>query len=239
RWNEGDSSCAIRAGGCGRDHCRAGGRRTNGRDRCRIRARGRAASGIARTRWASSGGGSAVARPQGACRSSRRCPGAAGAVRVPHLGAARRSLHSATGGHAPCLPEARMKRDVRYLVVAGAIACGGGPAPPGQSTPGTGAVTTVVPSETDARVSRVEELLRGVPGLEVTPLSNGSYQIRIRGQRSIRGNPGDDDPLIVIDGVPSSAGAAALADIAPSDVARIDVLKDAGTTSHYGSRGAA
>ena len=110
--------------------------------------------------------------------------------------------------------------------------------PPRAATPGTGAVTTVVPSETDARVSRVEELLRGVPGLEVTPLSNGSYQIRIRGQRSIRGNPGDDDPLIVIDGVPSSAGAAALADVAPSDVARIEVLKDAGTTSQYGSRGA-
>src|SRR5881409_1446900 len=97
---------------------------------------------------------------------------------------------------------------------------------------GTGAVVTVVPSETDARVSRVEELLRGVPGLEVTALANGAYQIRIRG------NPGDDDPLIVIDGVPSSAGAAALADLAPNDVARIDVLKDAGATSQYGSRGA-
>src|SRR3989442_11701858 len=87
-------------------------------------------------------------------------------------------------------------------------------------------------------LSRVEELLRGVPGLEVTQMSNGAYQIRIRGQRSIRGNPTDDDPLIVIDGVPSSAGAAALADLAPRDIARIDVLKDAGATSQYGSRGA-
>ncbi len=110
--------------------------------------------------------------------------------------------------------------------------------PPHNATPGTGAVATVVPGETDARVSRVEELLRGVPGLEVTALSNGAYQIRIRGHRSIRGNPGDDDPLIVIDGIPSAAGAAALADIAPTDVARIEVLKDAGATSQYGSRGA-
>src|SRR2546427_11926894 len=109
--------------------------------------------------------------------------------------------------------------------------------PPG-ATPGTGAVATVVPGETDARVSRVEELLRGVPGLEVTALPNGSYQIRIRGHRSIRGNPGDDDPLIVVDGIPSAAGPAALADIAPTDVARIEVLKDAGATSQYGSRGA-
>ena len=110
--------------------------------------------------------------------------------------------------------------------------------PPPGATPGTGAVATVVPGETDARVSRVEELLRGVPGLEVTALPNGSYQIRIRGHRSIRGNPGDDDPLIVVDGIPSAAGAAALADIAPTDVARIEVLKDAGATSQYGSRGA-
>ena len=133
-----------------------------------------------------------------------------------------------------------MARDRRRLLfVAFGLACGrAASSPPHNATPGTGAVATVVPGETDARVSRVEELLRGVPGLEVTALPNGSYQIRIRGHRSIRGNPGDDDPLIVIDGIPSAAGAAALADIAPTDVARIEVLKDAGATSQYGSRGA-
>ena len=122
---------------------------------------------------------------------------------------------------------------------AGAVACtGSGNPPPEGSSPGTAAVSTVVPSETDARVTRVEELLRGVPGLEVTRLGTGAYQTRIRGHRSIRGNPGDDDPLIVIDGVPSTAGSAALADLSPRDVARIEVLKDAGATSMYGSRGA-
>ena len=133
-----------------------------------------------------------------------------------------------------------MARDRRRLLfVAFGLACGrAASSPPHNATPGTGAVATVVPGETDARVSRVQELLRGVPGLEVTALSNGAYQIRIRGHRSIRGNPGDDDPLIVIDGIPSAAGAAALADIAPTDVARIEVLKDAGATSQYGSRGA-
>ncbi len=133
-----------------------------------------------------------------------------------------------------------MARDRRRLLfVAFGLACGrAASSPPHNATPGTGAVATVVPGETDARVSRVEELLRGVPGLEVTALPNGSYQIRIRGHRSIRGNPGDDDPLIVVDGIPSAAGAAALADIAPTDVARIEVLKDAGATSQYGSRGA-
>ncbi len=132
-----------------------------------------------------------------------------------------------------------MKRDVRYLVVAGAIACGGGPAPPGQSTPGT-AVTTVVPSETDARVTRVEEMLRGVPGLEVTRLADGNYRLRIRGQRSIRGNPTDDNPLVVIDGIPipNESMSSMLADLSPGDVARIEVLKDAAHTGMYGSRGA-
>jgi TonB-dependent SusC/RagA subfamily outer membrane receptor len=117
------------------------------------------------------------------------------------------------------------------------IGCGGAASPPGNVSPGTGAVTTIVPSETDARVTRVEELLRGVPGLEVTRLGSGNYRIRIRGQRSIRGNPTDDDPLVVIDGVPASSGPAALGDLSPRDIAQIDVLKDAGAAGRYGSRG--
>src|SRR2546430_1634310 len=133
-----------------------------------------------------------------------------------------------------------MKRAISWGVGAVLlIGCGrAASSPPHSTSPGTGAVTTVVPTESDAHVSRVEEMLRGVPGLEVTRLADGSYQVRIRGQRSLRGSPGADDPLIVVDGVPSAAGAAALADIAPSDVARIEVLKDAGATSQYGSRGA-
>ncbi|HEY6157262.1 MAG TPA: TonB-dependent receptor plug domain-containing protein [Gemmatimonadales bacterium] len=101
-------------------------------------------------------------------------------------------------------------------------------------------MTTVVPSETDARVTRVEEMLRGVAGLDVTRLPDGGYQLRIRGHRSIRGNPGDDDPLVVIDGIPISREAvgSALAALTPGDVARIEVLKDAGATGFYGSRGA-
>jgi TonB-dependent SusC/RagA subfamily outer membrane receptor len=121
------------------------------------------------------------------------------------------------------------------------IGCGRTPQRPEQAAPAaTGAVTTVVPGETDARVTRVEEMLRGVAGLDVTRLPEGGYQLRIRGHRSIRGNPGDDDPLIVIDGIPISREAVggALAALAPGDVARIEVLKDAGATGLYGSRGA-
>jgi len=118
------------------------------------------------------------------------------------------------------------------------IGCGRTTQRPEQAAPAapaaTGAVTTVVPSETDARVTRVEEMLRGVAGLEVTRLPDGGYQLRIRGHRSIRGNPG------VIDGIAISREAVgtALAALAPGDVARIEVLKDAGATGFYGSRGA-
>jgi TonB-dependent SusC/RagA subfamily outer membrane receptor len=134
-----------------------------------------------------------------------------------------------------------VKLDARCLVAAGALACGSPGTPPlSNASPSTGAVTTIIPSETDARVPRVEEMLRAVPGLEVTKLANGSYRLRIRGQRSLRGNPGDENPLLVIDGIaiPNESIGTMLADLSPSDVARIEVLKDAGSTSMYGSRGA-
>src|SRR5256886_2622569 len=116
-------------------------------------------------------------------------------------------------------------------MVAVALGCGRATPRPEQTAPAaTGAVTTVVPSETDARVTQVEEMLRGVPGLDVTRLPDGGYQLRIRGHRSIRGDPGDDDPLLVVDGIPIAAGAlsSTLASLAPADIARIEVLKDAG-----------
>jgi TonB-dependent starch-binding outer membrane protein SusC len=133
-----------------------------------------------------------------------------------------------------------MNRGGRWLVVGWALACGGRAPPPGSATSETAAVSTVVPSDLDARVTRVEELLRGVPGLEVTRMPNGNYQLRIRGRRSIRGNPTDDNPLVVIDGVPipNESIGSMLADLPPGDVARIEVLKDAAATSMYGSRGA-
>lgn len=102
-------------------------------------------------------------------------------------------------------------------------------------------MTTIVPTVADARVTRVEELLQGrVPGLEVRRLPDGNYTLRIRGQHGIRGNPGDDEPLLVIDGslMPPGSLGSALAAIAPRDVARIDVLKDVAATGFYGARGA-
>ena len=119
------------------------------------------------------------------------------------------------------------------------FACGRAPPSPSRSaSPRTSAATTFIPSETDAQLSRVEEMLRRVPGVEVTRLPDATYQIRIRGQRSLQGTTTSNDPLIVIDGVPMSSAASALAGLAPRDVAQVQVLKDSAPTSQYGSRGA-
>jgi TonB-dependent SusC/RagA subfamily outer membrane receptor len=103
----------------------------------------------------------------------------------------------------------------------------------------TGAVGSVSGDQLDnQRVARVEELLRGrVAGVEVVPLPNGDFSLRIRNASS---NAGNAAPLIVLDGMPLPRGGgigSALAGIAPSDIARIEVLKDAGSAAAYGSDG--
>ena len=86
-------------------------------------------------------------------------------------------------------------------------------------------------------------------GLQATPTSGqpgGGISIRIRGGSSVQGG---NEPLYVIDGFPIynnslSAGAVSgaasnlLANINPSDIESINILKDASATSIYGSRGA-
>ncbi|WP_127125871.1 TonB-dependent receptor [Pseudoflavitalea rhizosphaerae] len=88
-----------------------------------------------------------------------------------------------------------------------------------------------------------------VAGLFVSTTSGfrgSNFTVRLRGQNSIgEGN----DPLYIVDGVPyfsesldqfTSAGGnqSPLASINPTDIERIDVLKDADATAIYGSRGA-
>ena len=103
----------------------------------------------------------------------------------------------------------------------------------------TGAIGSVSGDElSHQRVARVEELLRGrVAGVEVVPLPNGDFTLRIRNASS---NAGNAAPLIVIDGMPLPRGGgigSALSGIAPSDIARIEILKDAGSAAAYGSEG--
>jgi|WetSurMetagenome_2_1015567.scaffolds.fasta_scaffold01041_12 TonB-dependent starch-binding outer membrane protein SusC len=95
-------------------------------------------------------------------------------------------------------------------------------------------------------VQSFDQALQGkAAGVSIT-LPNGVLNnppvIRIRGYNSISGS---SSPLIVVDGVPIASGnfggtaaANALSDINPSDIASMDILKDASATALYGSRAA-
>jgi TonB-dependent SusC/RagA subfamily outer membrane receptor len=101
-----------------------------------------------------------------------------------------------------------------------------------------GAVTSITAADIGGmRAARVEELLMArVPGLEVMRDGSGDFRLRIRGSRSFYGR---DEPLLVVDGMPVRQGGLSrvLMGIHPLDVARIDVLKDAGATAQYGVQG--
>lgn len=80
------------------------------------------------------------------------------------------------------------------------------------------------------------DLLEGnVAGVHVAATSSG-IQVRIRGNSSIYGS---NDPLYVVDGTPVEPDpGGTLSSVNPYDVESITVLKDAGSTAIYGSRGA-
>jgi TonB-dependent SusC/RagA subfamily outer membrane receptor len=103
----------------------------------------------------------------------------------------------------------------------------------------TGAVSTLTQEDLDGmRVSRIEEMLQGrVPGLYVVRTADGEFSVRIRNASSFYGN---DEPLLVVDGMPIHSGglSAALRNLVPQDISRIEVLKDAGALAIYGSRAA-
>ncbi len=75
--------------------------------------------------------------------------------------------------------------------------------------------------------------IAGVNMQQTSTKPGSEMQIRIRGQRSLRA---DNDPLIILDGIPFTGGS--LNDIDPSSIKSIDILKDASATAIYGSRGA-
>jgi TonB-linked SusC/RagA family outer membrane protein len=72
----------------------------------------------------------------------------------------------------------------------------------------------------------------GVEILQNSTKPGAALQIRIRGTRSLTGN---NDPLIVLDGIPFVGS---LGDIPSNDIKSLDILKDASATAIYGSRGA-
>jgi TonB-linked SusC/RagA family outer membrane protein len=99
----------------------------------------------------------------------------------------------------------------------------------------TGAVSTVDAKElTKVNAPNVAQQLQGrVAGVTVTSNNTpgGEATVRIRGFGTINNN----DPLYVIDGVPTKGG---LNSINPNNIESMQVLKDASSASIYGSRAA-
>ncbi len=101
----------------------------------------------------------------------------------------------------------------------------------------TGSVVSVDGEElNEVKTANFQEALIGrAAGVNISTNSTrpgAAPQVRIRGTRSLSGN---NDPLVVLNGIPFSGG---LSDISPNDIESIDILKDASATAIYGSRGA-
>lgn len=116
----------------------------------------------------------------------------------------------------------------------------------------TGAISSVKTEELPkANNVSVGQMLSGqVAGLKVMQTSaqpGGNIEFRVRGNASVNAS---NEPLIIIDGIPSSGGAveenshygggkkSTLNSINPNDIASIEVLKDASSTAIYGARAA-
>lgn len=98
-----------------------------------------------------------------------------------------------------------------------------------------GSVSSVeVDDATAIPTTNVSEMLRGrAAGVQVNLGSarpGGGSNIIIRGNVSVA--PNGNSPLIIVDGLPFDN----LNDVAPDDIASIEILKDAASTAIYGSR---
>jgi TonB-dependent SusC/RagA subfamily outer membrane receptor len=83
----------------------------------------------------------------------------------------------------------------------------------------------------------VENLFAGrFPGVSVTPVVGGGFQIRIRG-----GNNtfyGSNEPLFLVDDLPLPQGSGGIVFLNPYDIQKIEVLKNPADIGLYGIRGA-
>jgi len=111
----------------------------------------------------------------------------------------------------------------------------------------TGSVSSISTEEFNAtQVNSVDQGLAGkAAGVQVTTTSGqpgAAASIKIRGSNSLQAG---NQPLYVIDGLPIHPGSgagpgnrlSALSSLNPQDIESIEILKDASSTSIYGSRG--
>ena len=99
----------------------------------------------------------------------------------------------------------------------------------------TGAVSVVTPSDLAKQNENnpIKAMQGRVPGMNISADGNpsGAATVRIRGIGTLNNN----DPLYIIDGVPTKAG---MHELNGNDIESIQVLKDAASASIYGSRAA-
>lgn len=102
----------------------------------------------------------------------------------------------------------------------------------------TGSVVQIKPDDmANANPNTVQDILRGVPGLQVgyDPSAKGGGSLQVRGQRSVYTAGGHNNPLIILDGMIFYGE---LSEINPDDIGQIDVLKDASAAAVYGAQAA-
>ncbi|WP_313375318.1 SusC/RagA family TonB-linked outer membrane protein [Chishuiella sp.] len=119
----------------------------------------------------------------------------------------------------------------------------------------TGSISRITSKEIENQpVNNFLSTMQGrMPGVEIVQDSGGAgggFQIKIRGQNSLRSDA--NQPLFIIDGIPYSSDpiggtttsgnrpsfTSPLSSINPADIESLEVLKDADATAIYGSRGA-
>ncbi|WP_163712590.1 TonB-dependent receptor [Mangrovibacterium lignilyticum] len=100
----------------------------------------------------------------------------------------------------------------------------------------TGSVSSVKAEDfNEIAASDAMQLIQGkVAGLSITRTNGGDptegFEIRLRGSSSISA---DQEPLVVVDGIPGGD----LNAIAPEDIESMDILKDGSAAAIYGTRG--
>jgi TonB-dependent SusC/RagA subfamily outer membrane receptor len=102
----------------------------------------------------------------------------------------------------------------------------------------TGAVSAMHSDAMDGvQVPTLATMLAQLPGVRVVNSSklHGGLEVRVRGSSSLQSG---EEPLFVLDGMPIPSGDGQIFDIDPNTIQTITVLKDAGATAIYGSRGA-
>lgn len=99
----------------------------------------------------------------------------------------------------------------------------------------TGAITAIDVDEISKQNENnpIKALQGRVPGMNISADGNpsGASTVRIRGIGTLNNN----DPLYIIDGVPTKGG---MHELNPGDIESIQILKDAASASIYGSRAA-